>query len=258
MANWKHQHKRRKLSKHQLQEVCDLQNLQQHDDSSEIIHDKRMVVEDCLKTEVTELVNHNLMDITTPVNADKLEELLKHSNYNEKESRFLVDGFKNGFDIEYHGPTDRTDRSKNIPIREVGSNQELWDKLMKEVSLGRYVGPFTEIPYRTYIHSPTGLVPKAGGKTRLIFHLSYDFRNHKSVNVHMPTELCSVKYNDLDEVLHLCLNKINKLKKSNTILYFCQDRSFGGFSHDTTKTFGLLLVNHAGYKSSYGRNHVFL
>ena len=46
---------------------------------------------------------------------------------------------------------------------------------MKEVKVGRYCRPFEQIPYANYIQSPIGLVPKAGGKMRLIFHLSYDF-----------------------------------------------------------------------------------
>ena len=72
---------------------------------------------------------------------------------------------------------------------------------MKEVELGRYAGPFNFIPYTEYIQSPIGLVPKAGNKTRLIFHLSYDFGpelHHKIVNFFMPDEFCSVKYKDLD------------------------------------------------------------
>ena len=71
---------------------------------------------------------------------------------------------------------------------------------MDEVQVGRFAGPFSDIPYKdTYIQSPIGLVPKAGNKTRLIFHLSYTFKNgNKSVNYHTPKELCSVKYNDLD------------------------------------------------------------
>ena len=51
-----------------------------------------------------------------------------------------------------------------------------------------------------------GLVPKAGGQTRLIFHLSYDFEEseHKSVNYYTPNHLCSVTYKDLvREVLRI-------------------------------------------------------
>ena len=80
---------------------------------------------------------------------------------------------------------------------------------MKEVEAGRHAGPFTEIPFENYIQSPIGLVPKAGNKTWLIFHLSYDFdENRQSVNYHTPKEWCTVKYNDLDYAIKTCLNLI--------------------------------------------------
>ena len=42
--------------------------------------------------------------------------------------------------------------------------------------------------------SPIDLVPKAGNKTRLIFHLSYDFNDEdRSLNYHTPEEMCTVK-----------------------------------------------------------------
>ena len=62
------------------------------------------------------------------------------------------------------------------------------------------------------MQSPIGLVPKHGGKTRLIFHLSYDFGprwEQKSLNFHTPDEWCSVKYNDLD---HAVKNSLDLLK----------------------------------------------
>ena len=35
---------------------------------------------------------------------------------------------------------------------------------MKEVKEGRYAGPFKDNPYKYYIQSPIGLVPKDNGK----------------------------------------------------------------------------------------------
>ena len=72
---------------------------------------------------------------------------------------------------------------------------------MKEVKLGRVVGPYRDIPFENYMQSPIGLVPKAGGdhRHRLIFHMSYDFSDGlRSLNFHTPKEKCSVKYKDLD------------------------------------------------------------
>ena len=62
------------------------------------------------------------------------------------------------------------------------------------------------------MQSPIGLVPKHGGKTRLIFQLSYDFGprwEQKSLNFHTLDEWCSVKYNDLD---HAVKNSLDLLK----------------------------------------------
>ena len=70
---------------------------------------------------------------------------------------------------------------------------------MKEVKMGRYAGPYEKIPFSNYMQSPVGLVPKAGNKIRLIFHLSYEFADGKgSLNGNTPREICTVVYNDLD------------------------------------------------------------
>ena len=118
--------------------------------------------------------NLDLDNIITPVNIEAFKELLELSNYDKKETEFLVDGFQNGFSIGYDGPEDVQIKSPNLKFREVGSETELWNKVMKEVKEKRYAGPFEEIPFEHFIQSPIGLVPKDGGKdTRLIFHLSY-------------------------------------------------------------------------------------
>ena len=101
--------------------------------------------------------NLNLSDIITPVKVKKLEQLLRESNYPADK-------------MQYTGPEDRKDTSPNIPLH-IGSKTELWNKIMKEVKLGWYAGPFEKIPFDNYMQSPVGLVPKAGNKTRLIFHL---------------------------------------------------------------------------------------
>ena len=142
-----------------------------------------------------------------PINTDKLEDLLRMSGYDRNETDFLVDGFRNGFDIGYQGPELRQSTSSNIPLT-IGLHQDLWDKIMTEVDAGRIAGPFADVPFKNYIQSPIGLVPKSGGKTRMIFHLSFNFEGQEpqgSVNYWMPKELCSVKYNDLDAAVRECL-----------------------------------------------------
>ena len=88
---------------------------------------------------------------------------------------------------------------------------------MKEVRAGQYAGPFNTIPYKNFIQSPIGLVPKAGNKTRLIFHLSFKFVDANGVNIGSvnnctPRELCSVKYNDLDIMIDAHVKEMTQTK----------------------------------------------
>ena len=156
----------------------------------------------------------NWKEIRTPIKVNRLRELFRLSKYDKGKALFLIDGFTNGFDLGYRGPENRIDESDNIPLR-VGSPTELWNKVMKEVQEKRFAGPFEKVPFNTYIQSPIGLVPKAGNKTRLIFHLSYDFNgdnlDSKSVNYHTPDQLCTVKYNDLDAAVGQCISILKEI-----------------------------------------------
>ena len=134
------------------------------------------------------------------MNVTKLVDKLKIAGYDSKEIDFLKEGFTNGFDISYEGPVNRTSSSANIPLK-IGSEEELWNKLMKEVKAERVARPFDEVPFDNYIQSPIGLVPKKGSEgTRLIFHLSYSFdeKDGRSLNSLTPKDKCSVRYNDID------------------------------------------------------------
>ena len=154
--------------------------------------------------------NYDLENIVTPIDVAKFEELLNLTNYDPIERDFVIDGFTNGFDIGYQEPQERRSTAKNIPFT-VGDKFELWDKIMKEVKEGQYAGPYEQIPFENYIQSPIGLVPKVGGKTRLIFHLSYEFGRKNgeeklsSVNGSTPRAICLVRYNDLDHAIEGCL-----------------------------------------------------
>ena len=86
---------------------------------------------------------------------------------------------------------------------------------MKEVKLGRVAGPFDDIPFENYMQSPIGLVPKGKDKTRLIFHLSYEFCSGLgSLNSNTPKELCSVKYHDLDQAISNCLKLLQQWQQN--------------------------------------------
>ena len=162
----------------------------------------------CKKNEeLAEHQNLNLTDIVTPVDASRLKSLLHEFGYETKKIEFLYKGFTEGFSIHYDGPLIGVQRlAPNLKIR-VGSHTELRNKIMKEVQLGRYAGPFEKPPLKYFVQSPIGLVPKDKGlKTRLIFHLSYP-KNGDSVNSGIPKEKCSVKYPDFEEAVKLCLKE---------------------------------------------------
>ena len=164
--------------------------------------------------EIEHYSNLDLSSIVTPLDVKRFEELLKESEYPKEEMEFLLEGFTNGFDIGYKGPEVRQSTSTNIPFS-VGDNYDLWAKIMKEVKAKRFAGPFKEIPFKNYIQSPIGLVPKAGGKTRLIFHLSFKFgdsEEEQSLNGATPREDCTVRYNDIDTAVENCLYLSKELK----------------------------------------------
>lgn len=143
----------------------------------------------------------------TPINAQVLQQLLEESQYDEQKSRYLVEGFTHGFSIEYTGPNNRQDYSRNHKLRS-GNKTTLWNKLMKEVSLKRCASPFLEIPYDTWIQSPVTLIPKASGlDSRLVFNLSHNFPTYPSVNSYVPQERKTVKYQDLDHALQMIMEE---------------------------------------------------
>ena len=149
--------------------------------------------------------NMDLDNIITPIRVDVLEKYLKEANDDPVETKFLVEGFRNGFSICYNGPRNIKVRSRNLPLTRCGSEVDLWNKMVKEVNLGRFAGPFKEIQFDNYYQSPVALVWKSNGDTRLIFHLSFPRNKKSSINYNTPRHLCTVKYSDLDKVVRLCM-----------------------------------------------------
>ena len=159
---------------------------------------------------VDEFVNKNWDDIVTPIKVHRLKYWLENTKYDLEKTQQIVRGYEQGFDIGYRGPTERRDLAQNIPIS-VGSKTDMWNKIMKEVKLGHYAGPFKfeELPFNSFVQSPIGLVPIAGNQTQLIFHLSFDFgqsEEKRSINYHTPENFCTVHYRDLDFAVRACLH----------------------------------------------------
>ena len=174
---------------------------------------------------VLDYCNYQTDHVTTLIKVAELRKLLFETHYDADKTKYIVSGFSQGFEIGYQGPMERTDLFDNIPLHR-GNKVILWNKVMKEVKLGRYAGPFSKPPFKHYIQSPIGLVPKdKGRKTRLIFHLSFDFgseENQKSVNYHIPESKCTVKYRDLDHAIKNSLKLMDQLglfEKRQPIFY---------------------------------------
>ena len=101
-----------------------------------------------------------MQHIITPVKPDVLEELLKISGFDERKRNFLIEGFTRGFMLNYEGNLRNCKRlAPNLKLR-VGNKVELWNKIMKEVELGQFAGPFESPPMEHFVQSPIGLVPK--------------------------------------------------------------------------------------------------
>ena len=79
----------------------------------------------------------------TPVNVKRLHDLLKDFP-DQKLRRYILEGFQNGFRIGYHGPRQARDCQNLKTVQ--GREHLLWEKIQKEIQLGRYKGPFTERP----------------------------------------------------------------------------------------------------------------
>ena len=76
------------------------------------------------------------------------------------------------------------------------------EKLSKELTAGRIVGPFDVPPFDPFRVSPLGIIPKKSpGEFRLIHHLSYPAGS--SVNDGIPKELATVRYATTDDAIRL-------------------------------------------------------
>ena len=103
-----------------------------------------MIDEQPIQTKAEEIIwaeNYDLKHIFTPVDGEKLEQMLIESGYDDKKRNFVVDGFKHSFSLQYHGDQRVKRLSPNLKLG-VGSPVELWNKVMKEVQAKRYAGPF--------------------------------------------------------------------------------------------------------------------
>ena len=146
----------------------------------------------------------------TPIKVERLRHFLK-SFPNKIDAHILLDGFTNGFKVNYMGPRQAVNCSNLISAKQHES--ELEEKITKEIQAGRIAGPFKNKPFSNLRLSPIGLVakkPPPGSKIhgwRMIQHLSYPLGS--SINSFIDPQLATVQYTSFDKVL----GTISKLGK---------------------------------------------
>ena len=91
------------------------------------------------------------------------ERLLLEANYSTSKTEFLVDGFKDGFDLGYRGREKNPQKSSKFKIKS-GQPDHALEQNYERSGKNRYTGPYSTIPFDYYIQSPVGLVLKDGGE----------------------------------------------------------------------------------------------
>jgi hypothetical protein len=93
---------------------------------------------------------------TSPIDNKRLKIWLK--SYEVAEQKYLLNGFKKGFGLQYSGPQ-ISNESKNL--KSAILNPRVSEaRLIKEVEVGRILGQFNEKPFSNLRVNPLGLVPK--------------------------------------------------------------------------------------------------
>ena len=107
----------------------------------------------------------------TPIKANRFEELLK-GHPNQELVHYVTTSFKQGFTLKYQDP--KMNREANNLKSTYQFKDKLWDSLMKEVHLGRMIGPFASQLITPLTCSPIGMVEKKNLSDMCrVTHISY-------------------------------------------------------------------------------------
>lgn len=119
---------------------------------------------------------------------------------------YLVEGFREGFDLGFVGPPEELRSSNNRSVR--SQPDAALAKVEAEVRLGRIAGPFTEPPLLNFKVSPLALREKSTpGKFRLLHNLSFPY-DQRSVNLNIPEDNIKLAYASVKDAIKV----INSLK----------------------------------------------
>ncbi|XP_021342872.1 uncharacterized protein LOC110443160 isoform X1 [Mizuhopecten yessoensis] len=147
---------------------------------------------------VTQQTNRPVTNLPTPVNHEVLKSELV--GYDSSSTATLLSGFQHGFSIGYEGGRANLYSKNHKSVRD--NMKAVSEKIQKEMQMNRISGPFTKPPFKPFICSPLGLIPKSvPGKFRLIHDLSYPEGN--SINAGISKEKSKVTYDTIDTVISL-------------------------------------------------------
>ena len=140
-----------------------------------------------------------LARITTPLLARAWRVALS-THPDTRFTTYILDGIVHGFRVGFARPSSLRSATRNCPSAEAHP-QVVTDYIAKEVSLGRFLGPFsiTDAPPLTHL-SKFAVIPKGHtpGKWRLITDLSLP--KGQSVNDAIAPPICSLHYVTVDEI----------------------------------------------------------
>jgi hypothetical protein len=140
-----------------------------------------------------------------------LQSLLQETGYDTTKTKYLVDGFRDGFRLfmdrsvkqACHDRITTNSLFKTNHKSATDNPDSVVQKIIKEVQAKLMIGPFPHPVFSHYIVSPLGLVKKKQpGKFRVIHDLSSPFRG-VSVNSCIPKEAGSVSYHTVDTAVRL-------------------------------------------------------
>ena len=120
------------------------------------------------------------------------------TGYHPPLRQFLVNGFSYGFRVGFVGER-RAAQSPNLKSA-LEQPQAVRRTFRKELETGRIRGPFPRPPFREFVCSPLGIVPKKVlSEFRLIQRLSYPCGS--SVNDYIPERTSSVHYASISDAI---------------------------------------------------------
>ena len=134
----------------------------------------------------------------SPISPQNLQLLLEKSNYDLGKSKFLVDGFTDGFKIGHYSQL-----NNKMDAFETTEEETLIleGKIKKELIQGRVAGPFDSPPFKEFHVSPIFLRPKSTpGEFRMILNLSHP-KNEDSINANIIESAKSVKYSSVRDAI---------------------------------------------------------